>query len=93
MACSPAGSSVVANPLDSSVNSIPARVAWRLAHSLPLIHYAFCRVMPASWYCSLRSRVGGGIIRVRRGTRAARRAAGSVLALCRAVLCGPGLVL
>ena len=44
-------------------------------------HYAFCRVMPASWYCSLRSRVGGGIIRVRRGTRAARRVAGSVLAL------------
>ena len=37
MACSPAGSSVAANPLDSSVNPIPAWVAWRLAHSWPLI--------------------------------------------------------
>ena len=36
MACSAAGSSVAANPLDSSVNPIPVRVAWRLAHSWPL---------------------------------------------------------
>ena len=36
IACKPAGSSQVANPLDSSVNPIPAWVAWRLAHSWPL---------------------------------------------------------
>ena len=35
--CSPAGSSVVANPLSSSVNPIPAAVAARLANSWPLI--------------------------------------------------------
>ena len=35
--CSPAGSSVAANPLDNSVNPIPAWVAWRFAHSCPLI--------------------------------------------------------
>ncbi len=36
MACSRAGSSQAANPLDSSVNAAPARVSWRLAHSWPL---------------------------------------------------------
>ena len=36
IACNAAGSSVAANPLDSSVNPIPAWVAWRLAHSCPL---------------------------------------------------------
>jgi len=34
--CSPAGSTVVANPLSSSVNPIPAAVAARLAYSCPL---------------------------------------------------------
>ena len=34
--CSAAGSAQLANPLDSSVNPIPAPVAWRLAHSWPL---------------------------------------------------------
>ena len=33
--CSPAGSSVAANPLSSSVNPIPAAVAARLAYSCP----------------------------------------------------------
>src|SRR6266567_5597911 len=36
--CSPAGSSQVANPLDSSVKPIPAASACRLAHSCPLTH-------------------------------------------------------
>jgi hypothetical protein len=34
--CSPAGSTVVANPLSSSVNPIPAAVAARLTYSWPL---------------------------------------------------------
>src|SRR4051812_36638189 len=33
IACKAAGSSVSANPLDSSANPIPACAAWRLAHS------------------------------------------------------------
>jgi hypothetical protein len=33
--CNPAGSSVAANPLSSSVNPIPAAVAARLANSWP----------------------------------------------------------
>lgn len=37
MVCNLMGSSVAANPLDRSVNPIPAWVAWRLAHSCPLI--------------------------------------------------------
>ena len=37
MTCNAAGSSVVAKPLDSSVNFSPCWVAWRLAHSWPLI--------------------------------------------------------
>jgi len=37
ISCSPAGSSVAANPLDSSVNPIWAWVAWRFAHSCPWI--------------------------------------------------------
>jgi hypothetical protein len=36
IACRAAGSSAVANPLDSSVKPIPALVACRLAHSWPL---------------------------------------------------------
>ena len=36
IACSAAGSSQAANPLDSSVKPIPARAACRLAHSCPL---------------------------------------------------------
>ena len=36
MACSPAGSSQDANPLESSVNPIPTLSACRLAHSCPL---------------------------------------------------------
>ena len=36
MACSAAGSSQEANPLDSSVKPIPAAGACRLAHSCPL---------------------------------------------------------
>ena len=36
IACSAAGSSQAANPLDSSVNPIPALSACRLAHSCPL---------------------------------------------------------
>jgi hypothetical protein len=35
--CRTAGSSVAANPLESSVKAIPAWLAWRLAHSCPLI--------------------------------------------------------
>jgi len=35
-ACSRSGRSQLANPLDSAVNAIPARAAWRLAHSCPL---------------------------------------------------------
>jgi len=38
MRCSPAGSSVAANPLSSSVKPIPAAVAARLAYSCPLSH-------------------------------------------------------
>ncbi len=38
IACSATGSAQVANPLDSSLNPIPAWVAWRLAHSWPLSH-------------------------------------------------------
>ena len=38
MACSPAGSSQEANPLDSAVKPIPAASACRLAHSCPLTH-------------------------------------------------------
>ena len=38
IACSAAGSAQVANPLDSSLNPIPAWVAWRFAHSWPLSH-------------------------------------------------------
>jgi len=41
IACTPAtsaGSSIVANPLSSAVNPIPALLAWRLAYSLPLMH-------------------------------------------------------
>ena len=38
MACSPAGSWQLANPLDSAVNPMPARAHWRLAHSCPLTH-------------------------------------------------------
>ena len=37
-ACNAAGSSQVANPLSSAVWPIPALVAWRLAHSWPLMH-------------------------------------------------------
>ena len=36
MACSAAGSSQAANPLDSAVNPSPAFSACRLAHSCPL---------------------------------------------------------
>ena len=36
MACRPSGSLVAAKPLDSSVNEMPALIAWRLAHSCPL---------------------------------------------------------
>jgi hypothetical protein len=36
IACSVAGSSQAANPLDSAVNPIPARAACRLTHSCPL---------------------------------------------------------
>jgi hypothetical protein len=36
MACSVAGSSQAANPLDSSVKASPAACAWRLARSCPL---------------------------------------------------------
>ncbi len=38
MTCSPSGSSQLANPFDSSVNPIPAAMAWRLVHSCPLTH-------------------------------------------------------
>ena len=38
MACSAAGSVQEANPLDSSLNPMPAWAAWRLAHSWPLSH-------------------------------------------------------
>ena len=37
IACNPPGSVQLANPLDSSVNPMPARRAWHLAHSCPLI--------------------------------------------------------
>src|ERR1700739_4885840 len=38
MACSAVGSSTAANPLSSGSKPISALAAWRLAHSLPLMH-------------------------------------------------------
>ena len=38
IACTAGTSSQAANPLSSGVNPIPAFAAWRLAHSLPLMH-------------------------------------------------------
>ena len=37
-ALGPAGSAQVAKRLDNGLHSIPAAVAWRLAHSCPLTH-------------------------------------------------------
>jgi len=44
-ACRAWGSAQEANPLDSSVNPIPALASCRLAHSWPLTHYAPARIM------------------------------------------------